>query len=163
MPRAALNVWKREEGSLERKRMLLISVCGWFVVWLLWLFLTRSFHPTFLLAIVVTTSLVLAYAAAAYSNHLLLIPRFWMRGERWMYVLSLSMVMAILTALALAVIRISYAVTFGPDIDPLGLYKHYAIDFFGMVVHVAAAGLVVAATKTVALKRTEASNNGVRK
>lgn len=51
--------------------------------------------------------------------------------------------MAILTASALAVIRAAYLLIWGPDADPLGLYKHYAIDLFGMVVHVSAAALVV--------------------
>lgn len=54
--------------------------------------------------------------------------------------------MALFTAFALAVIRVSYLMTCGPDTDPYGVYKHYAIDLFGMVVHVAAAALIVWAT-----------------
>jgi hypothetical protein len=50
---------------------------------------------------------------------------------------------AVLTAAALAVIRVSYVKAVGPDPDPLGVYKHYAIDFLGVLVHVAAAVLVV--------------------
>jgi hypothetical protein len=51
--------------------------------------------------------------------------------------------MALLTAVALAIIRLSYLVTIGPDPDPYGLYKHYAIDLFGMAVHVGLAALIV--------------------
>ena len=51
--------------------------------------------------------------------------------------------MALLTAVGLGIIRLSYLMTFGPDADPYGVYKHYAIDLFGMVVHVGAAALVV--------------------
>lgn len=47
------------------------------------------------------------------------------------------------TAIALAIIRLSYFNLFGPDADPNGVYKHFAIDFFGMVVHVAVAALLV--------------------
>ncbi len=59
------------------------------------------------------------------------------------YTLTLVATMAILTASALAVIRLAYFLVLGPDADPLGVYKHFAIDIFGMVVHVSAAALVV--------------------
>lgn len=51
--------------------------------------------------------------------------------------------MAMFTAIVLAIIRISYFKLFGPDVDPYGAYRHFAIDFFGMMVHVAAAALLV--------------------
>ena len=59
------------------------------------------------------------------------------------YVVSLVATMALLTAIALVVIRVSYFITWGPDADPNGAYKHYAIDLFGMVIYVGAAALVV--------------------
>jgi hypothetical protein len=52
--------------------------------------------------------------------------------------------MAALTAAALAVIRTAYAAWWGPDPDPHGAYKHYAIDLFGMALHVLAAAVTVA-------------------
>ena len=55
--------------------------------------------------------------------------------------------MAIFTAIALAIIRISYFKLFGPDSDPNGVYKHFAIDLFGMLVHVAVAALMVWSTR----------------
>lgn len=57
---------------------------------------------------------------------------------------------AIFTAIALAIIRISYFETFGPDTDPYGVYKHFAIDYFGMMVHVAIAALIVWWTRAYA-------------
>jgi hypothetical protein len=105
--------------------------------------LTRHFHPTLLLAVIVTTSLVSAYAIASYLNHTVLIPRFWVTQRRLRYGVWLLLLMAILTAVALTILRTAYLTMLGPDPDPNGVYKHYAIDFFGMVVHVSAAAGVM--------------------
>lgn len=105
--------------------------------------MTHSFHPTFTLALIVTTSLTVAFAAAVYCNHLIYVPRFWELKKPCRYVTWLAATMAIFTALALTVIRISYSMLHGPDRDPYGLYKHYAIDLFGMIVHVTFAALTV--------------------
>jgi hypothetical protein len=110
----------------------------------MWLVLTRSFHPSWAHALVVTTSLVGAYAAAAYLNHGVLLPRLWASGRRWRYGLSLMGTMVLLTGAALAVIRMAYFAWSGPDADPYGVYKHFAIDLFGMAVHLLAAAGVVA-------------------
>ena len=124
-----------------------VSIIAWVVVWAFWLSLTHRFHPTFSLALIVTTILVSVYAAAAYCNHLLLLPRLWSQGLHLRYAVWLAFTMALLTAVALAVIRVSYFMAFGPDTDPNGVYKHYAIDLFGMLVHVGLAALVVWVTK----------------
>ncbi len=116
---------------------------AWLGVWAFWLTVTHTFHPTFALAVIVTTSLVVAYAAAAYINHLVLVPRLWMAGRRWRYAAWLAATMALLTAGALAGIRVSYFELSGPDADPNGVYKHYAIDLFGMATHLLAAAGVV--------------------
>ena len=50
--------------------------------------------------------------------------------------------MAVLTAGALAIIRVSYLKQCGPDADPYGVYKHYVIDLLGMAVHVSAAAAI---------------------
>ena len=120
------------------------SLLAWGGVWAFWLATTHTFHPTFVLAVIVTTSLVTAYAAAVYVNHLMLLPRLWRAGRRWTYVGWLAATMCLLTAAALVIIRVSYRTMWGPDTDPLGAYKHYLIDLLGMAVHVAAAaGTVV--------------------
>jgi hypothetical protein len=128
---------------LDNPRYALQFFClGWAVTWAFWLSLTRSFHPTFFLAVIVTTSLVVVYACATYFNHWVLLPKFSMPGMQLQYWASLVSMMAFLTAVGLGVIRISYVSALGPDSDPNGLYKHYAIDFFGMVVHVGAAAVI---------------------
>jgi hypothetical protein len=121
-----------------------LSLAAWVGVWAFWLAVTHDFHPLFALAVVVTTSLVAAYAAAAYVNHLVLVPRLWAAGRRWSYAAALAATTAGLTAAALAVIRAAYAAWWGPDADPNGAYKHFAIDLFGMAVHLLAAAGVVA-------------------
>jgi hypothetical protein len=126
-----------------------LSVLAWIGVWLFWLVTTRGFHPTFTLAVIVTTSLIGVYAAAAYVNHLILIPRFWRTGRRIRYTAWLVVIMVLLTAAALSVIRMSYAQLWGLDPDKDGVHKHFAIDLFGMAVHLAAAAGIVWAFRRV--------------
>ncbi len=117
-------------------------------MWAFWLALTHQFHPTFTLALIVSTSLTVAFAAASYVNHYVLVPRFWALGRPIHYACWLATTMAVLTAIALAIIRTSYFVMHGPDADPHGAIKHYLIDFFGMIVHVTLAALIVRATRS---------------
>ncbi len=60
------------------------------------------------------------------------------RYARW-----LAATMLVLTGVALLIIRVSYATLWGADADQNSAYKHFAIDLFGMAVHLAAAALVV--------------------
>src|SRR6266851_1097312 len=73
------------------------------------------FHPTLGLAFIPTASLVLAFALAAYFNHLVLIPGYWDARRYGTYAATLLVTMALPTAAALAVIRTSYVRTLGPD------------------------------------------------
>ena len=120
-----------------------MSLVAWLAVGVFWLIATRSFHPTWMLAVTTTSALVGAYASAAYLNHLGLIPRYLDLERYWTYALMLLATMLGLTGLALSVIRISYLRVVGPDSDPNGLYKHFGIDLFGMAVHLALATAVV--------------------
>ena len=54
--------------------MMIPSLMAWLAVCAFWFFATRSFHPSLALAVIVTTSLIVAYGAAAYINHLILVP-----------------------------------------------------------------------------------------
>ena len=126
----------------QSPRPLALALLAWLGVGLFWFAVTRKYHPTLDLAVIVTTSLIAAYALASTINLWVLVPRFWRPRRYLAYAGRLSALMAALTALALLVIRISYYRAVGPDPDPNGLYKHYAIDLAGMVVHVAiAAGI----------------------
>jgi hypothetical protein len=124
-----------------------LSLLAWVGIWAFWFATTRHFHPSGGLAVIVTTSLVVAYAAAAYVNHLVLVPRLWTPGRRWRYAACLFATMAALTGIALALIRASYFRLWGPDADPNGAYEHFAIDLFGMAAHLAAAAAVVWAVR----------------
>jgi hypothetical protein len=82
-------------------------------------------------------------------NHLILIPRFWRTGHLGRYTAWLVVMMVLLTAAALSVIRMSYAALWGLDPDKDGVCKHFAIDLFGMAVHLAAAAGIVWALRRV--------------
>jgi len=120
-----------------------LSLLAWVGVWIFWLVFTNQFHPSFALAVIVTTSLVVAYATSVYINHQLLIPRCWRAGNRLRYAAFLALTMVALTGMALAVIRVSYFKLSGPDVDPNGVYKHFLIDLFGMAVHLSIAWIIV--------------------
>jgi hypothetical protein len=121
------------------------SLLAWLAIGAFWLATTHKFHPSLPLAIIVTTALVSAYAAAAYINHLVLIPNLSRARRLAPYWFRLSAVMISLTAAALAVIRFAYARLYGPDPDPYGVYRHFLIDLFGMAVHLAGAAAIVGA------------------
>lgn len=124
---------------MSEKARIWAPLFAWVAVWAFWLLVTRAFHPTLSLALIVTSSLVIGFALATYTNHFYLIPHFWRRGKRLIYILALLGVMAGYTSLALLVIRLSYHFQIGPDPDPYGTIRHFLIDFFGMAVHVAVA------------------------
>jgi len=127
---------------VSRSQAITWSVVAWIAVWAFWLATTRSYHATWPLAVIATTALVSAYAAAAYVNHLVLVPRLLRNGWNLRYASSLIGIMMLFTAAALAVLRLFYVKILGPfPVRPW--YEDYAIDLFGMVVHVLAAAAVV--------------------
>jgi hypothetical protein len=129
--------------QLTRAQGIGWSFVAWLAVGVFWLIATKGFHPTWGLAVITTSTLVSAYAAAAYVNHLGLVPTYWRAGQYGKYAVALGITMALLTAVGLAVIRTCYYLTLGPDPDPNGVYVHYAIDFIGMAFHlIVAAGVV---------------------
>jgi hypothetical protein len=133
-----------ERGErLTRAQGIGWSLVAWLAVGVFWLIATKGSHPTWGLALITTSTLVSAYAAAAYVNHLALVPRYWRAGRYGNYAVALGITMATLTAVGLAVIRTCYFLTLGPDPDPNGVYVHYAIDFIGMAFHLSVAAGVV--------------------
>jgi hypothetical protein len=106
-----------------------------------WLVATRGYHPSWSRACIVTASLITAYAAAAYINHLVLLPRF--RHRRALYGMLLLLTVISLTAAALGVILLVFFLLFGLSFDLPTISHNYQIDLFGMVVHVVAAAVVV--------------------
>jgi hypothetical protein len=135
--------WPSPKSKMSRARVFGWSLLAWVGVGLFWFVTTRGFHPSRTLAIVVTVSLVTAYAIASYLNHLVLIPRYWRTGHYFRYVTWLIASMVLLTAAAFAVLRTWYIASLGPGRDPGGLYINYAIDLFGMAVHLLLAAFLV--------------------
>ncbi len=118
------------------------QVLIWIALYALWLWVSASVHPTLVLNIVVTAVLLLFYITAVYLNTLVLVPKLFRRGKRAMYFVSLAAAMIALNFIALMLVRIAYGISEG--FDTLGDYwHHYAIDLFGMAVHVAGAAVVV--------------------
>ncbi len=128
-----------------RRNVVLVpmSIAAWILIWAFWLGLTKDLHPTFTLALIVTTALVVAYASTAYVNHIILIPHYWRAGQRFRYTIRLLLLSLTMTGLALGIIRYQYFKQLGRDTDPYGAYKHFVIDFFGMAVHLSIAWIVV--------------------
>lgn len=135
---------------MTRSQTIGLTLFGWSVVSLFWLVATRDFHPTKTLAIVVTCTLMLAYAAAAYVHHLYLIPKYFQTRRFVVHACLLLSTMVLLTAAALAIIRVSYLYIFGPY--PVNYwYIDYALDFFGMAVHLVLAMVVLSLFKRYAV------------
>jgi hypothetical protein len=135
--------WPSPKSKMSRAPVFGWSLLAWVGVGLFWFVTTRGFHPSRTLAIVVTVSLVTAYAIASYLNHLVLIPQYWRTGHYFRYVTWLIASMVLLTAAAFAVLRTWYIASLGPGRDPGGLYINYAIDLFGMAVHLLLAAFLV--------------------
>lgn len=141
-------------GSIARR--LRWSLIGWPAVGIFWLIVTRAFHPTWALAILVTRSLVSACARASRVNHLALVPRCFRAGRCGIYAAALLGAVAILAALALAVIRTSYFTL--PGLDPNGISIDFTIDFPGpLLFRVAAAVSIVWFAGRVAGDRRDGS------
>jgi hypothetical protein len=133
-------------------RLVLLSLLMWAALWAFWFTITRNYHPTTPLAIIVTTSLMAACAISIYVDHLVLIPRLWRHQRFAAYFGSLLAAVAVSTAILLAVIRTAYYRTLGPDPDPYGACRHFAIDFSGVLAHVAAAAAIVWLWKRMRVK-----------
>ncbi len=118
-------------------------MAAWTGVGVFWFVVTRGIHPRLSLAVIVSTSLITTFAAGAYINHLVLIPRYLDSGRTGRYVVTLFRMVVALTAVTLSINRTSYLLTLGPDPDPYGLYKHYGIDFVLIATHLLAVVAVV--------------------
>ena len=141
---------------MTRSKAICWSLVAWLAVGVFWLVTTRNYHPTWTLAVIVSSSLMLVYAIATYINYLVLIPKYWRARLYGRFAVSLLVTMCVLTGLALAVIRTSYHTMYGPDPDPNGMYIHYAIDLFGMAVHVVVAAGIVWCVRRFARRATRA-------
>lgn len=133
---------------------VLVCSAAWVAVGVFWWAATKSQHPTPHLAIVTTTALLVAYAAVFFLNHGVLVPRLHQPGRVVAYWCALLFMMLAGTALALAVIRLSYTRVVGPEPDLAATIRlHFLIDFIGMVVHQAGASALLVAARRWASRR----------
>mgnify|MGYP001799515272 FL=1 len=114
---------------------VLLTILVWVAVAAGWFAITASQHPTLPLALGVTITLVLAFAIAAHLNLALRTRRRRLGTSRKAPWLVLIPAMLVLTGLALAIIRTLYT---RAGYTPGPIAQHFAIDLFGMAVHVAA-------------------------
>ena len=125
----------------------------WGALYLFWVFFSIPFHPSLIVDIVVTLELLVAYAGAIYFNVLFLAPSM-LHGRSTLsngFMLVLSLMLG--TFLAFSAVRGSYSI-FGFG-DALGDYwQNYFIDLFGMIIHLAAASIllrIISRKQTVSL------------
>jgi len=143
---------KREIISVRAQVLL------WFALLVFWTVFSTSYHPTILIDISATTLLLTFYAAIVYINYLVLLPRLRNGGKYFFYWSALLLSMIMLTFIVHALIRILYSLQ--GDADQLGDYwQHYAIDLFGMAVHL----LLAAAVVWIGKRRKNSVANSVNK
>lgn len=107
-------------------RRVMLNVYVWLGVYLLWLWNTRDFHPTWTIAACATAVLVSASAAAVYLNALVLRPRF---GRRlWVYVISVCAVVLALDLAAVLLIGAVYDWLWRPDPLRFGFWFNMLSD-----------------------------------
>ena len=93
-----------------------------------------------MLNVIVTGLMVIFYAAAVYLNQLVVVPVL-RRYDSWQYFMVLAALLITLNIILLSMIRYVYAMNVGDHL--LGDYwQHFAIDLFGMVLHVSVAAAI---------------------
>lgn len=115
-----------------------VQVGLWLVDWAASAWLTRWHHPTPAIDAAATACLISACAAAVYVDSLVLTPRFWGRGRRWAYAMTLLATVATSAAVGVALIQVVYDVAWGPDPARYGLAFNLATDSLGVAIHVVA-------------------------
>ena len=128
--------------SLSSKRVIL-HLITWSGVLIFWVSLTRSHHPTLVVAIAATAALVSACALAVYVNALWLVPKFAKRRLWLQYVAGLLTVVGVLDFMAVISIQLIYDRFQVPREGRYGFWFNMAADGFGIILHVAASVLVM--------------------
>lgn len=119
-----------------------INVLLWIAVFGFWLFLSRDYHPTLLIAILATGVLVAVSAAAVYLNHLVLLPRRAQHHSYTRYFLQLGIAVIVLGVTAVFIIQVIYDSLWGPDPNRFGFWQNVAYEIIFISIHVII-GLVV--------------------
>ncbi|MDG3007969.1 hypothetical protein [Paludisphaera mucosa] len=116
---------------------------GWLALWGFWVGLSRHNHPNLKLNLIASALLVMTFAAAAYANHLVLIPRYWRRSRFLAYAASLLMVMGLLALACTLAIHLVYDLLWGPDPARFGFGTNLVMEFILVATHVVLIAAVV--------------------
>jgi hypothetical protein len=128
-------------------RRIILHLGLWLGVYAFWLFVTRGHHPTLMVAAAVTAVLVAAFALSVYINALFLQPRFAKRRLWLRYLAALLATVAVLDLIAVLLIQLLYDLAGVPREGRYSFRFNIASDGAGIILHVAAAMLVMRIVK----------------
>jgi Na+-transporting methylmalonyl-CoA/oxaloacetate decarboxylase beta subunit len=118
---------------------LIIHVMLWLGIFFCWLLATRHYHPTLLIAVLVTTILVSASALAVYINRHVLQAQFARHRSLLKYAVLLIALLVALDLIAVLSIQRIYDLLWGPDPNRFGFWFNFGSDGFIIVLHLIAA------------------------
>jgi hypothetical protein len=118
---------------------LIIHVMLWLGLLIGWLLATRHYHPTLLIAVLVTTILVSASALAVYINRHVLQTQFARHRSLLKYAVLLITLLVALDLIAVLSIQRIYDLLWGPDPNRFGFWFNFGSDGFIIVLHLIAA------------------------
>jgi hypothetical protein len=113
-----------------------INVLVWIAGFAFWLFISRDYHPTLLIAISATGVLVTVSALAVYLNHLVLLPRRTEHHSYTRYFVQLGISVVVLAVAAVFIIQVIYDYLWGPDPNRFGFWQNLAYEIIFISIHV---------------------------
>jgi hypothetical protein len=120
-----------------------LNIILWTVIFAFWLFVSRAYHPTLLIAVSATGVLVAVSATAVYLNHLVLLPRYAKHHSLARYFAQLIIAIALPAILAVLMIQVIYDYLWGPDPNRFGFWQNVAYEIIFISIHVIIAMVVI--------------------
>jgi hypothetical protein len=120
----------------ELKMIKAINVLLWAAIFGFWLFISRAYHPTLLIAILATAVLVAVSATAVYLNHLVLLPEYAKHRSFARYIIQLVVAVTLPGLLAVLMIQAIYDYLWGPDPNRFGFWQNLAYEIIFISIHV---------------------------
>jgi len=113
-----------------------LNVLLWAAIFGFWLFISRAYHPTLLIAILATAVLVAVSATAVYLNHLVLLPKYAEHRSFARYIIQLVAAVTLPGLLAVLIIQAIYDYLWGPDPNRFGFWQNLAYEIIFISIHV---------------------------
>jgi hypothetical protein len=120
-----------------------LNIILWAAIFAFWLFISRAYHPTLLIAVSATGVLVAVSVAAVYLNHLVLLPRYAKHRSLGRYLAQLIITIALPGILAVLMIQVIYDYLWGPDPNRFGFWQNVAYEIIFISIHVIIAMVVI--------------------